>query len=483
MSNIKRTLLILTRSLFAVALLLLLMVGTLQRARAQGFDKDDIKRGREILKIIKESIKENYYDKTFRGVDLDARFKEADEMIKKADSNGQIFGVIAHTLLFLNDSHTYFVPPGRVAHIDYGWQVQMIGDACYIVAVKPGSDAERKGLKAGDTVHFIGGMKPTREDLWKIQYLYGALRPQTRVQLVVQSPGAQPREVSVQSQVFEPGKDDFWAVVFGGKYSSEEESEEEGDAGGEDGEKDKDKEKAKKKEKEKERELKRAPLSAHLFTDLGGDTFIWKMPRFNLTKDEVDEIMKRAANHKSFILDMRGNGGGYQVTMLRLIGHFFDRDVKVGDLIGRKGKKELVAKSVGNKVFKGQLVVLVDSKSGSAAELVARVAQLEKRGVVLGDRTAGAVMEGRRGLYPVFEERVAMIKGTFFSLSVTSADVIMTDGKSLEHTGVTPDTLALPKPEDLAARRDPVLAQALSLVGIKLDAEKAGALFPSMWRR
>ncbi len=137
----------------------------------------------------------------------------------------------------------------------------------------------------------------------------------------------------------------------------------------------------------------------------------------------------------------------------------------------------MIAKGHNEKAFKGQLIVLVDGESSSASELFARVVKLEKRGTVIGDRSAGKVMESRS--YPL---KLGLVDVIYFGISVADADLIMTDGKSLEHVGITPDELLLPTPEDMAANRDPVLAYAASLVGVKLNPEKAGALFPIEWR-
>lgn len=149
-------------------------------------------RGLQMLKGTKELIKENYYDPKFHGMDLEARFKAAEEKMKQADSLGQIFGIIAQAVVELNDSHTYFIPPSRPVEIEYGWRMQMIGDQCYVVAVKAGSDAEAKGLKTGDAVISVDGFKPTRNTLWKMKYSYNLLRPQPGIRVVVQSPGAEP---------------------------------------------------------------------------------------------------------------------------------------------------------------------------------------------------------------------------------------------------------------------------------------------------
>jgi C-terminal processing protease CtpA/Prc len=123
-------------------------------------------------------------------------------------------------------------------------------------------------------------------------------------------------------------------------------------------------------------------------------------------------------------------------------------------------------------------VILVDSGSGSSSELLARVIQLEKRGTVIGDRSAGAVMRARYSSRTVGVDTVA-----FYGFSVTDADLVMADGKSLEHVGVQPDELIIPSPSDLQAGRDPVLARAAELIGLKVDATKAGMIFPVEWRK
>lgn len=433
-------------ALFAAALCTFLLCRSLsaQTPKLSGFEKE---RGHDIVSQIKSELKKNYYDPSFHGIDLEARFRTADEKINEATSIGHVFGIIAQAVIDLEDSHTYFLPPGRSAKTEYGWEMQMFGDKCFVTAVKPGSDAEAKGLKVGDEIWTVNGFGPTRDNFWKMQYFFKALRPQPGMKLQIIKPDGKQEELLVLAKITERKRvmdltqgSDLWDLM----------REDENDA----------------------------RFNRQRYVELGDELLIWKMPDFELEEDKVDELMGRVRKHKSLILDLRGNPGGYVIALQRIAGYFFDHDVKIADRKGRKEMKPQVAKTRGDKVFKGQLVVLVDSRSASAAELFARIVQIEHRGAILGDRSSGAVMESR-----VFPHQSGLDVVAFWGLSITDADLIMTDGQSLEKTGVAADETILATGADLAAGRDPVLARAAELVGVKLDAQKAGTFFPIEWKK
>lgn len=429
---------------------LLLILAESAPLNAQGLDRIDRERALSMLSNVKDELKKNYYDPSIRGMDVDTRFKTAEEKIKQANSLGQAFGIIAQVLLDLNDSHTSFSPPSRAVSVEYGWQMQAIGDQCLVAAVKPGSDAQAKGMKPGDLVLSIDGYQPTRKELWKVDYYYYALSPRPGMRLVLQSPGQQPRQVDVAARVRQGKR----VLNLSGSGTSTQDI------------------------NDLIRESEDADrLMHHRFQKLG-DVVVWKMPTFAFEPQQVDSIINdHIKGNSALILDLRGNPGGYVRTLEMLVGNFFDHDLKIADRKGRKEKKPISAKTRGKDIFSGKVVVLVDSKSASASELFARLMQIEKRGMVIGDVSAGAVMQSR-----FYQRELGVDTVVFYGASITDADVIMSDGKSLENTGVIPDELIVPTAQDMAAKHDPVMVRAAELLGIKLDPVKAGAMFPIEWK-
>ncbi len=400
-----------------------------------------------MLKDANETVKKQYYDQKFHGVDLDGRMQAAEKKIRESKSFSESLGVVAWDLDALNDSHTFFIPPARPFDIQNGWEMAFVGDNCFITAVQQNSDAVAKGVKPGDQVLSIEGVRPTRETLWKIHYAFNALAPRSAMHFTLLSPGGQPRQVEVKSAVIKQRQtidlgidpNSIWDIIR--QYQSS----------------------------ERENRVRHAEA---------GDVELEKLPSFEMDDNEVERILGRIKDRQNLVVDLRGNGGGSIDVLSHLLGGVFDHEVKIADPVGRKERKPQMTKSRGDHAFKGKLVVLIDSDSASASELFARVVQLEKRGTVMGDRSSGSVMEAKTASFG------AGVSGDYaYEFEVTVADMVMSDGKSLEHVGVTPDVLVLPTPEDMAANRDPVLAKAVEFLGGKISAEDAGKLFPVVWHK
>jgi carboxyl-terminal processing protease len=400
-----------------------------------------------MLRDVADDVKQYYYDKTFHGVDWDAKVLEAKEKIDKADSLNRALTAIASAFDSLKDSHTNFIPPPRPYVNDYGFEMQMIGDRCYVIRVRPDSDAEKKGVRPGDEIETLNGYTPTRATFARMLYLFWALRPQPALVLKLRAVSGEERQVEVLAKFKQHAKvvDFYTWNPFDISRNLE----------------------------DKERQF------GVRYASRDYDLLIVRLPLFYpFQADEADSILSKTQGFKAVIFDLRGNQGGSLDMDRSLLGGIFDHKVKIGDRVERN-KSAPVETAHHFHTFAGKVVVLVDNRSASASEIFARVVQLEKRGVVLGDRSSGMVMGAR--LFSHWIEGAKSDDFILFGSEVTIEDLIMTDGKSLERTGVTPDVVVLPTAADLANGRDPLLAQAAELAGVTMTPEEAGKLFPYEW--
>jgi C-terminal processing protease CtpA/Prc len=400
------------------------------------------RRGSYLLQRIKEVLKAEYYDPTFRGIDINQRFKIAEDQIKTQDFNWQIFRSIAQVLAELKDSHTIFFPPDRAFRVEYGISTMIIGNDCFVVDVKKGSDAESKGIRPGGQIISFSGIPATRDNYPYVNYIIYGLDPQESLKLQMVGVDGKQHDIEIRSRFLSP------------------------------------------EERKAERKKLKAEEQARPFTckEMNSELIACKFRTFDIGTEPVDKMIKEIGTRKKLILDLRGNSGGRLSTLAYLTGYFFQENVLMGTEKGRNRSKDQFAKGRKETAFSGELAVLIDSESASASEVLARVIQLQKRGHVYGDTSAGAVMAAVSFGIPVpLNEAASAVNSANYSdayyisfLEVTVGDLIMSDGGRLEGTGVVPDRRIGPNPLALSKRTDPVLAFVASEFGAQMSPEAAG---------
>jgi carboxyl-terminal processing protease len=105
-------------------------------------------------------------------------------------------------------------------------------------------------------------------------------------------------------------------------------------------------------------------------------------------KDALVNINKN--NPKGLILDLRYNGGGILQEAVKIVNLFVDRDVEIVVQKGKNPEKTIAYKTYINPLDPQiPLVVLVNSRSASASEIVAGSLQDLDRAVIIGQRSFG----------------------------------------------------------------------------------------------
>ncbi|MBX4199958.1 S41 family peptidase [Candidatus Parcubacteria bacterium] len=191
---------------------------------------------------------------------------------------------------------------------------------------------------------------------------------------------------------------------------------------------------------------------------LGNDTYYIALYSFtanspNLFRGALRQFIE-SGNHK-LILDLRGNPGGYLEAALDMASWF----LPAGKVVVREnfgpGKDETVYRSKGYDIFTDQLkfVILVDSGSASASEILAGALKEYGKAKLVGDKTFG------KGSV---QELVDVTPDT--SLKVTVARWLTPNGVSISATGITPDVIATSSPTDIAKGKDTQLDKAKQVV-------------------
>ena len=109
------------------------------------------------------------------------------------------------------------------------------------------------------------------------------------------------------------------------------------------------------------------------------------------THDEVHQALENLQKEgmKKLILDLRGNGGGYLKAAIDVADEFLGGGKLIVYTEGMNHKRE-VSKATSDGLFEtGDLIILVDEGTASAAEIVSGAIQDHDRGLIAGRRSFG----------------------------------------------------------------------------------------------
>ncbi len=160
-----------------------------------------------------------------------------------------------------------------------------------------------------------------------------------------------------------------------------------------------------------------------------------------------------AAGTRATILDLRGNGGGYESAAAH-VASLFVASGPVVSVQENRGKR-IVTNADGTALPARPLIVLVDGDSASGAELVAAAIHDRGAGRLVGTRTFG------KG---VVQTMFPLPDGA--AIKLTTARYFTPSGRNIDHVGIEPDVeVARPVGAVLGSPgRDPQLDRALALL-------------------
>ncbi len=188
---------------------------------------------------------------------------------------------------------------------------------------------------------------------------------------------------------------------------------------------------------------------------LPGGYFYLRFDAFDITDRRwLSRQLKEHHDAPGVVIDLRRNPGGGTISMGITVGEFFDHKVECGTFITRGGYRSSQGSwQLLSARYLGKVVILVDGNTASAGEIFSAVMQEHGRATIVGRKTAGAVLASLFHTLPGGGE-----------LQLSWFDYVTPKGRRLENNGVVPDVVVPTSLENLRARRDADLEEALKIL-------------------
>jgi carboxyl-terminal processing protease len=379
----------------------------------------------ETFEMVWKTVNDTFFDRTFNGVDWQAMHEKYLPLAKSTAGKDDYYKMLNGMLQELHLSHFKVITPDRIITLDSnqsqattgttGLTFKWVENQLLVARVKKDSPAERAEIRPGFAVVSIDGQTSEaiyanylkenvnfryREELARIRSASSVLggKPETNVKLELL--GAKNEKLNYEL-TREPQKQTGTLEFESKKLAGN--------------------------------------IGYIKFNSFFGDL----LPKAEAALDEFKDS-------KALIIDLRGNPGGAGDLGSSLASYLNEESGSLGNLKFRYSEQPFSYDGAKAKAYRGRVIVLVDEGTASTSEIFAGGLQTNKRAVVIGSPSAGAVLASLVKLLP-----------TRAALQYVVSGYNLPNGNSLEGRGVIPDIEVKPTRSDLLAGRDPVIEKAV----------------------
>ena len=301
-----------------------------------------------------------------------------------------------HSTYFSNDSKTSFVASLSKEHLSLGMTVNLNEKNEIIVAeVDPNGPAYQTGqIKKGDQIISISNQKETLQvscaSLESISTLILS-ESNKSITLTLKRNSGKSFDVYIEKKVMKDEENSVFSFIVG-----------------------------------KESKIGYIKIPS-FYADLEGNS------RKGCADDVAREVIKlERDNIKGLVIDLIDNGGGSMEEAIKLAGMFIDYG-PLSIVVDRNQGKSIINDPYKGLIYKGPIVILVNSNTASASEFFSSILQDYNRALLLGSTTLGkATMQTILSLDET--------KNTDF-LKITINKFYRVTGKSHQYIGVKPDVI------------------------------------------
>jgi carboxyl-terminal processing protease len=376
-----------------------------------------------------QTIRDRYYDPSFHGIDWQAERAKFRPLAARATNAAEFYAVLRRMLGNLRDAHTRVRTPDekfdwqRPRVLSVGLSVREVEGEPVVVAVERGAEAERLGVRAGDTIISI-------DDEAALDVFRRRLQEQGGSSTTAAA------RLRAMATLFDGPRGSIVKLVWMG----DDEKEKSGTL---------------------RRELRERSTAVRARTLEGGNVLVeFDVFAPDTALEFTRTLMNRLRAARGVILDLRNNGGGDAEAMTEIASSFLPAGQSLGRFTDRGGRAFFEAQTRSTMLMFADSItrlqvpvaVLASERTSSAAEIFAYALKAARRARIIGQNTCGCVLAIRR--------RHTLPDGG--ELDVSEMDYRTSAGARLEGVGVVPDEAVQLKRADLLARRDRALERALA---------------------